>query len=103
MSDSPTVRIDRANRAEAALKELDPVFEAIIDTYMRRQREIARSEPWAAQKMSNLAVAANIAEDVRNAIRSMVTDGDIAREELKRSRHIEEMSPERRRYADMLG
>lgn len=100
---SPSERIDRARQAEIALKQLDPAFDAVIAAYMARQREIARSEPWAAQKMSNLAVAANIADDVRNALKAIVQDGEIATAEMVRTHRIEQMSPTQRRYADAVG
>jgi ABC-type taurine transport system ATPase subunit len=103
VSRSPSERIDRGAQAESALKLLDEAFDAVEAAYMARQREIARSEPWAAQKMSNLAVAANIAEDVRNAIRAIVKDGEVATAELVRTHKIEQMSPTQRRYADALG
>ena len=103
MSASTVQRVDRGTRVEEALKELDPAFDAVVAAYMARQREIARSEPWAAQKMSNLAVAANIADDVRAALHAIVKDGEMATAEMVRTRRIEEMSPTQRRYADALG
>lgn len=107
MSDRPVtslvMRVDRADRIEAALKELDEAFDAVGAAYMARQRQIAREEPWAAQKMSNLAVAANIADDVRGALRALVEDGKMASAELARVHKIEQMSPTQRRYADALG
>lgn len=96
-------RIDRGAQAESALKLLDEAFDAVVTAYMARQREIARSEPWAAQKLSSLAVAANIADDVRGALKAIVKDGEIATAEMVRTHRIEQMSPTQRRYADALG
>lgn len=100
---STSERIDRGAQADGALKLLDEAFDAVVAAYMARQREIARSEPWAGQKMANLAVAANIADDVRAALHAIAKDGDIARAEMVRTRKIEDMSPTQRRYADALG
>lgn len=57
-------RMDRANAAAGALGQLDEAFDEVIATYMKRMTAIAASEPWEARKITNLAMAAKIAEEV---------------------------------------
>ena len=94
---SPAERLDRATEAENALKVLSPAFEAVIAAYMRRITDIASKEPWEGRKITNLAMAARITEEVRGYIEAIAADGPVAMDELKRLRNIERMSPERRR------
>ena len=91
-------RADRGNRAEQALTEfLDPAFEVVIGEYMKRLAEIAAKEPWETGKISKLAVAARIAEEVRGQILAVVLDGKEATESIKRTRQIEQIPVERRK------
>ena len=90
-------RIDRANASAAALNELDGAFDEVIATYMKRMTQIAASEPWEAQKITSLALAAKIAEEVRSFIRAAASDAPAAQSEMQRLRTIEKMSPERRK------
>jgi uncharacterized membrane protein len=90
-------RADRANAAASALKHLDAAFDEVIATYMKRMTVIASTEPWEGRKITNLAVAAKIAEEVRSSIRAIASDGPAAHDEIRRLRKIEGMSPERRR------
>lgn len=90
-------RVNRAGEAESALKQLDPAFEAVISLYMKRMTEIASKEPWEGRKITSLAVAAKIAEEVRDFIKAIALDGPVAMDELKRLRKIEAMTPERRK------
>lgn len=90
-------RIDRANVSASALNELGAAFDEVIATYMKRMTQIAASEPWEGRKITNLAIAAKIAEEVRNTIAAVAADGPLAHDEMRRLRNIERMSPERRK------
>ena len=95
-------RIDRGRQAGHELTLLEPAIDSFVSAFMTRQRELARKEPWAAQKVTNLSIAMNIAEDVRDYLKALVQDGELAHNDLSRKRKIEQMSPEQRRYADAL-
>lgn len=90
-------RLDRAHASEAALRELDAAFNEVIATYMKRMTQIAATEPWEARKITNLALAAKIAEEVRSFIQASASDAPAAQSEMQRLRNIEKMSPERRK------
>ena len=99
MSDATTFeRIERGQRAEAALKEfLDPAFDVVIADYMGRLTQIAAETPWDTGKIVKLAAAAKIAEAVRVQVKGLVADGELATQDLKRGRQIEGLSTERRK------
>jgi len=94
---SPEARLDQGRRAEDALKVLDDAFAVVTAEYMARLTEIAAKEPWEGRKITNLAMAAKIAGEVRGTILAVVADGKVADEAIARRRKIERMSPERRR------
>jgi hypothetical protein len=97
MTDTAT-RAAEANRAQAALDEfLTPAFDVVIASYLQRMTEIAGKEPWEAKKITSLASAVKIAEAVRGQIRAIVSDGDVARVDMKRAQQIEDMPTEKRR------
>src|SRR5688572_29624773 len=94
---SPAARVGRGREAEEALKVLGPAFDAVVTVYMQRITEIASKEPWEGRKITNLAMAAKIAGEVRGMIQAVVADGDVAKATLDRRQKIEKMSPERRK------
>lgn len=95
---TPSERIDRGQRAGAALKEfLDPAFDVVIADYMARLTQIAAETPWDTAKIVKLAAAAKIAEQVRVQIKGLVADGDMALDDKRRAHKIEGLSTERRK------
>ena len=98
-----TDAIDRGHRAKRALEEfLDPAFEAIIQAYTARIEEIAASQPWEAQKITSLANAARIARSVKDQIEAIVYEGERSKTERDRTKEIEQLSPAKRRFLDMV-
>lgn len=89
-------RISSAAEAEIALRHLGPASDAVIAAYMRRMTDVAAKEPWEARKITNLAMAARIAEEVRNWVEAIVRDGAVAQQEVERVRRIEKL-PEARK------
>lgn len=99
MSDAASIndRITTAQEAEHALKYLDDAFRHVTASYMQRLTQIAASEPWEARKMTNVAMAASIAEQARQWIEAIARDGEVAMADLKRLNKIESMSDARKR------
>lgn len=94
-------RIDRAQAFAAALNLVGPILDTMGNVYVERIKQISTSEPWEAQKITNLAIASSIAEQVKKALESGASDEALAREELARTRQIERLTPERRRAIGM--
>lgn len=89
----------RGERARAALAEfLDPAFDVVIGDYMLRLTQIASETPWESDKITKLASAAKIAEQVRAQIRAVVADGEVAVADIKRAREIEKLPTARRKF-----
>lgn len=92
-------RAARSQEAEQAMKKfLAPAFDCVIATYMERLTEIAAREPWSAQKMTNVAMAARIAAEVRSQIEAIVHDGEVAANGMQMTRKVEQMSLARRKW-----
>ncbi len=88
----------QAQDAERALSEhLRPAFERVEAVYTERLKQVAVAEPWAADKLRNLALALKISEAARLQIEELVAGGNVAESEMTRIAKIEKMSPERRR------
>lgn len=93
----------RGLRADAAMKEfLGPAFDMLSAVYTERMAEVAVAEPWSAGKITKLAVAAKVVEEIRAQIRWVVLDGDAAATEIKRQRKIENMPEERRKILGLM-
>lgn len=87
---------EQAERAKTALEVLDEAFRAVSGGYLARMRDIAVAEPWASDKIRNLALAQKIASEAEAHIRLIVANGVIEDAERDHRRRIEKMSPERR-------
>ena len=96
-------RIERGIQAKHELTLLGPAIESLVAFFQAQHRELARKNPGAVQQTANLNIAMNIAENVRDYLKAIVADGDLAHEDLKRVRQIQDMSPEKRRHAELLG
>lgn len=93
----------RGLRADAALKEfLGPAFDMIEQVYIERMAEVAAAEPWATGKISKLAIAYKVAQEVRGQIKWVALDGEAAAAEIRRQRKIEAIPEERRRLLGLL-
>lgn len=91
-------RVERAERAARALDEfLVPAFETARQAYTARMLEIASKAPWDAPKITALANAARIVDEVENQIVGAVYDGDHAKQGLIRADRIEQLTPAKRR------
>ena len=98
MSDlTDAARLDMAKRAEAALEFLKPAFDVVHADYMARLVTISSEQPWETGKISKLATAARVVEEVRAQIMAIAADGKAAEADLMRARRIERMHPERRK------
>ncbi len=97
-------RIDRGKRASDELKLVDHAVESIIGTCMARARDVVSKEGVrATDKLASLCVAMNAAEGVRDYLKAIVDDGEMAHKDLARVRKLEGMSTEQKRWADLLG
>ena len=95
--------IERGRRAKMALDEfLEPAFDAVIHAYTARIEEIAASQPWEGQKITSLANAARIAKSVKAQIEAIVYEGERADGVRLRNKEIEQLSPAKRRFLDMV-
>ena len=95
-------RIRRGQNAQRALVEfLDPAFEAVHEAYSQRLKEIATKTPWEAGKITALANATRIVEEVRNQIAALVHDGSHASSNMIRVEKIEKLSPAKRRLLNI--
>lgn len=95
---SDAERIARGLRAEAALKEfLNPAFDFVIAEYMRKLTSIASEQPWEAAKITKLAMAAKIAEEVRQQVQGLVADGQVAAASRQQAEAVARLPVERRR------
>lgn len=91
-------RISRAFRAQSALDEfLAPAFEQVRAEYGGRLATVCANEPWATNKIAALANASRIVEEVKAQIVTLVLDGDEARSRKSHAKHIEGLSPAKRR------
>lgn len=95
-------RIERAHNAKRALDEfLDPAFDVVIEAYTARLTDIASSTPWEAGKITALANATRIAQEVRSQVMALVLDGQDAKRGLIRAEKIEAMTPAKRRLLNI--
>ena len=91
-------RIARGHNAKRAIEEfLDPAFEVVMEEYHRRMVVICSTTPWADKKISALANATRIVNEVRNQVVSLVAEGEKALSDKKRAERVEALSPARRR------
>lgn len=91
-------RIANAEQAQAALTRwLDPAFDHLVGEWTLRMSDIAATTPWETDKIKNLAIAVRAAKEARAQIHAVVVGGQVAREDMKRQRQIENLSPERRK------
>jgi len=85
-----------SDRAKIALEVLEEAFLTVSGGYLARMRDVAVAEPWAADKIRNLALAQKIAGEAEAHIRAIVANGVIEAEQRAYRQKIEKMSPERR-------
>lgn len=97
MTDQRTV-MDRAFRAKSAMSEfLAPAFDTVADAYMQRMADIAVAEPWAADKITKLAMASRVVREVRTQIEALIIAGDLAKAEKAHADKIAAIPIERRK------
>lgn len=95
-------RIERARQASLALESfLDPAFAVLTEEYAARLKAVCAKEPWASEKISALANAGRIVDEVRNQIVGLVHDGVEARSKLTRAEKMEQLTPSRRRLLNI--
>lgn len=99
---TPAEALGRADQAKAELALTSEAFQAIRDTCLARMLVLSRKSPIEADALHMLAVTINVADDVEAILKGYVADGKVAEDSMARLRKVEQMSPERRRYADAL-
>lgn len=91
-------RIDRAFRAKRAVEEfVAPAFDTLRSEYGQRLKDVASRTPWDAPKITALANATRIVEEVERQMLGIVMDGEAATHDRRRAERIEQLSPARRR------
>lgn len=89
---------EEAEAAKAALvRFLRPAFKKVQAGYLKRLQDVATSEPWAGDKIRNLALVQALAEQVQAHIETQALGLVVADHSLEHIRKIEKLSPERRR------
>ncbi len=95
-------RIDRGKQAERELSLTNAIFDSIAKGCMDTLRELSRDEPWSGDKLSKVGTAWNTVEEVRTTLNNIVRDGKAAHDELARLNKQNRMSPQQKRWADMI-
>lgn len=94
-------RIARAQRAKAAWDEFcGPMIEGMVSEYSARMVEVANTElnpKKRADKITALANAIRIAENLKGGMREAIVDGEIAARDRLRADKVEQMSAAQRR------
>lgn len=106
MTDDLTLeqRVERGHRAERAMSEfLEPAFDQVRAEYAARLAVICATEPWAANKVSALANASRIVEEVQAQIMALIMNGEEAHIRKSRAERIEELSPAKKRLLNIGG
>jgi hypothetical protein len=96
-------RIARAQRADRAWSEFfEPMLAELRGAYSERLVEVANSElsrDKRADKITALANALKILEQVENGLQAAIMDGDVAANNVLRAEKMERMTaPERRLF-----
>jgi hypothetical protein len=95
-------RLERAEHARRAMEEfLAPAFEQARAAYGARMVEIAGSTPWEAGRITALANALRIVDEVEAQVTAQIADGAEARTKLIRADRIEQLTPARRRLLNI--
>jgi hypothetical protein len=99
---SNSQRLARAEHARRAMEEfLGPAFEQARAAYGARMVEIAGSTPWEAGRITALANALRIVDEVEAQVTAQIADGADARTKLIRADRIEQLTPARRRLLNI--
>lgn len=95
-------KIRRGHAAKRAIEEfLGPAFETAQAVYSARLEEIASTQPWEAGKITALANAKRVVDEVHRQIASLVHEGEHAANEKIRAERIEKLSASRRRLLNI--
>jgi maltoporin len=95
-------RLARAEHARRAMEEfLAPAFEQARAAYAARMVEIAATTPWESGKITALANAVRIVDEVEAQIGAQVADGADARGKMIRADRIEALTPAKRRLLNI--
>lgn len=94
-------RVERARQAQHALEFMAPAFDELHAVYTDRLKAIASTAPWEAHKITALANATRILEEVRTQITGLVRDGVDAQAKIDRAKRVEDLSPARRRLLNI--
>ena len=90
-------RVERARLARQSLEFLEPAFETVKGEYRARLSQVCAATPWEASKISALANAERIANEVQAQLVALVADGTDAQSQIDRAKKIETLSPAKRR------
>ncbi len=95
---TPSERIERAERAQAAMEEfLRPAFVQVEAEYTERLTETCRRRPWSWLQIIMLATLLRYTARARKRIEAIIDDGPIALDQRTREIHINRIHPERRK------
>lgn len=90
--------IHRGRRWEAFFEEdggLRDMFETIRTTYLERLSQV---EPWETDKLSKLAMAHKITQQVEGMVRSIISNADVQQAARDYADKIEKIPAQKRRY-----
>ena len=98
---TPTERLARAQRAEAAYTEFfEPMIDELKNVYSERLVEIANTElnrDQRADKITALSNALKILATLDNGMQAIVKDGEMAASDIAKADKIERMTKPQRR------
>jgi len=102
MNDNDAAAVVDGEQAKMALERwLGPAFDYMIGVWRERLEVIAASEPWAKDKITNLASAIKAAQESRKQIEMVVREGEVALASERRRKHIENLPTHKRKWALM--
>lgn len=76
---------------------IQPAFDILRAQYAIKLADTASSEPWAHEKITALAHAIKVLDGVQGQVQSIVTDGKIERDNMKRAEQVANIRASKRR------
>ena len=89
---------ERGRQAKEAFGFIGPALESARAEYMEALTTIAAKEPWAADKITKLAIARNVIDKVEAHLRIIMAHGDEAARKLEKAREIAELPAAKKRW-----
>lgn len=102
MNDDPAI-IARAQRWKLFYEEeggLRDIIQGLQSAYIARMSDV---EPWETGKLSKLAIANKVCQQIEAHVATIFADGQMAQSARDHIKRIEQIPEAKRRWADALG